>query len=138
MKASGLRTCNTVKESSTGVMGLFILGTMKKGKSPDVGSLFGMTRLVIRENSRKTRFMDLEFICGKMEGSRKGCGKIIRCMGKELLLGLMEGFIKDAMLMIRRKDMGIFIGRMEKFIKGHGLMENSMGLGSMEMGKEMD
>ena len=78
-------------------MVLDIKGTTLMGKNMVMENFYGLTGLIMMENSLIMIFRAEGFISGLMEESMKGSGSAIRWMEKAFLGGKTEGCIKELM-----------------------------------------
>ena len=79
-----------------------------------------------RENSVKTRSVDMESTIGLMVNFMRGIGRKIKCMDKEHFYGRMENAMKVNLLMINVRVRAISLGQMGDNTLASGSKGNSM------------
>ena len=99
-------------------------GLMIKNKVQE--NLFGLIKVVIKDNLEITNNMDKVSINGQTEMFIKACGFKVKWMDQDNFFGMMVEFIKVHIRMIINRVKGYISGQMEQFFREDGKMDCSM------------
>lgn len=114
-------------DSKSGKMEHSTKATISQARNKAKERSFGETIAHTKGNLRKTIFMAMENMFGKMEECMRENGIIIRCMEKDCLFGPMAEDTKVATKTIKNMVLASLLLRMGGFTKDNGRMGNSMG-----------
>ena len=124
---SGSMISNVERERKFGQTGQSTRENLKTAKKMEMANFNGLMVLDIKALFKTTVLRDMANTLGRMAGSTRGNGKIIKCTGKEFSLGQMVSIMLATMPMTRRKVTDSLLGLTGGNTLGIGKTGNNMG-----------
>ena len=105
-------------------------------RNTELANLSGWTDQVTLASSRIATSVDMGNTNGAIVGVTLALGKTIRCTEKANSLGLMGASTLETTMKIKKKAKGCSHGKTAVAMRDSGRMEDSMGRGSLRIGRD--